>query len=108
MTFKHLSTSAFLAAGVALPVLVVALGAGSLNAQQPKQPTSKSTPTPKGGANANTASTPAGQRTETMVYDAWTVSCRELIGVTGGKACSAVLSLSIVEEGKRPQTLGAW
>jgi invasion protein IalB len=46
-------------------------------------------------------------RTETMVFDAWRVACRESGGAAARKLCSATLSLQMVEKNRR-QVLGAW
>jgi invasion protein IalB len=58
-------------------------------------------------APATPAAPTAPQRTETVVYDSWTVTCRDTVGTTSKKACSAALALQIVQENQR-QVLGAW
>jgi invasion protein IalB len=84
------------AAGVAL----FALEAG---AQQ-----TKTTPQPSAPKAVPAQPAPAGpQRVETIQYDDWTVSCRDVVGGTAKKTCSAQLSLRFVQENQQ-QSLGAW
>jgi invasion protein IalB len=62
---------------------------------------------PAAAAPAAPAAPTAPQRTETVVYDSWTVTCRDTVGTSSKKACSATLPLQIVQENQR-QVLGAW
>jgi invasion protein IalB len=46
-------------------------------------------------------------RTETVVYDAWTVACRDTVDGKTKKVCSASLQMVVQQESKRVP-LGAW
>jgi invasion protein IalB len=83
----------------------VALFAHEAGAQQ-----TKATPQPSApkAAPAPAQPGPAGpQRVETIQYDNWTVSCRDVVGGTAKKTCSAQLSLRFVQDNQQ-QALGAW
>ena len=51
---------------------------------------------------------PAGPvRTETITYDAWTVSCRDTPEAKGKKVCSAILAMVAQQQNQRIN-IGAW
>jgi invasion protein IalB len=63
---------------------------------------------PQRPATPQTPATPSTpQRTETITYDAWQVTCRDPVTAGGKKICSGILSLQVVQDGRR-QVLGAW
>jgi invasion protein IalB len=61
------------------------------------------------GAPASPAQAPVTipQRTESIVYDAWTVTCQDPTTRDGKKVCSAILTLEFAQ-GDQRQTLGRW
>jgi invasion protein IalB len=69
------------------------------------------TPAPQRSAQAKPA-TPAPPssapvRTETITYDAWTVSCRDTAGGKTKKTCSAVLTM-VLQQQNQKVNVGAW
>jgi len=65
--------------------------------QPPQRPAGAATPAESAGqapVPSGTPTPPEGpQRTETIVYDAWTVTCRDTVGAKTKKACSATLQV---------------
>jgi invasion protein IalB len=81
-----------------------------VTAQQQRPPTPPQRPPaaqPAAPAAAPAAAPTVPQRTETITYDAWTVTCRDPVTAGAKKACSAVLQLRVVQQ-NRQQVLGAW
>jgi invasion protein IalB len=86
------------------------VGAQTRPSAQPKQ-----APKAAPQAPASSAAAPAGApgapsapiRTETITYDAWTVSCRDTMDGKTKKICSAVLPMVAQQQGQRVN-LGAW
>jgi invasion protein IalB len=86
------------------------VGAQTRPPAQPKQ-----APKAAPQAPASSAATPAGSpaapsapvRTETITYDAWTVSCRDTMDGKTKKVCSALLPMVAQQQGQRIN-LGAW
>ena len=77
-------------------------------AQAPARSASPPVPSPKPQLQKSAAAIPettAPQRTETIVYDSWTVSCRDTVSTGAKKICSA--TLQIIEQ-KQRQVLMAW
>ena len=84
-----------------------------VSAQQQRPPTPPQRPpaaqpaAPAAAPSAPAAAPTAPVRTEQITYDAWTVTCRDPTTAGAKKACSAVLSLQVVQQNRR-QPLGAW
>ena len=75
-------------------------------AQQKKQQPRPPAASPPSAAAEPAASTPEGpQRTETIVYDAWTVTCRDIVGGKAKRTCSAMLQ--VIDQEHR-QVVFAW
>jgi invasion protein IalB len=72
--------------------------------QQPRPPAAS--PSTAAAESAATPATPEGpQRTETIVYDAWTVTCRDIVGGKAKRSCSA--TLQVIDQEHR-QVVFAW
>src|ERR1700680_1435970 len=81
--------------GALVLATIVFGGAVELSAQQaPQRGPGVKAPSPPAAAPA----TP--RRTETIMYDSWTVSCQDTVGGSEKKKCSAVLQLIDQNRGK--------
>jgi invasion protein IalB len=82
---------------------------GLVIAQQTRPPAKAAQPAapPAAAAPAAPAAPTGPVRTETQTFDTWTVTCREVVGSKGKKACAATLALARVENNQR-QVFGAW
>ena len=82
----------------------------SAQTQMPTKPTPQATPQrPATQASpAAPAAPPTGPiRTETITYDAWTVSCRDTADGKSKKICSATLPMVMQQQNQRV-TVGGW
>ena len=99
-----LSTVLVAAAVAILATLYFADRDTSAQTQTPTRPTPKRPATP--GAPA--AAPPTGPiRTETITYDAWTVSCRDTADGKSKKICSATLPM-MMQQQNQLVTVGGW
>jgi invasion protein IalB len=74
--------------------------------QAPQRPAAQSSPAaPAGTAVAPSSAAPV--RTETITYDAWTVSCRDTVDGKSKKICSATLPMVLQQQNQRV-TVGGW
>jgi invasion protein IalB len=69
----------------------------------PQHPAAQANP----AAPAPVPSSAAPVRTETITYDAWTVSCRDTVDGKSKKVCSAELPMMMQQQNQRV-TVGAW
>src|SRR5580704_9564011 len=110
-------------AGMMLAMLIVSSGAAAQVSGRPAAaakpqtqgaPSPRPNPTQQLGASAVAqvapASSPAAApsaplRVETVVYDSWTVSCRDTVGGTAKKTCS--MSMQVIDQ-NRGQVLLVW
>jgi invasion protein IalB len=116
--FEINSSFSLVIATLLLPVTILS-GAQNVVAQtpapvppQPKQirPAPKAAPLPS-TAQTTPSSAPAAAsgpvRTETITYEAWTVSCRDTADGKTKKLCSAALPMVVQQQNQRVN-LGAW
>jgi invasion protein IalB len=73
----------------------------------PKQPPASQRPVEAPQAVPPVAEPSAPVRTETITYDAWTVTCRDTADGKTKKVCSATLPMQIVQQNQRVN-IGAW
>jgi invasion protein IalB len=69
----------------------------------PQRPAAQANPATPGPAPSSAAPV----RTETITYDAWTVSCRDTVDGKSKKVCSAALPMVLQQQNQRV-TVGAW
>jgi invasion protein IalB len=74
-------------------------------AAEPKEAPKPAEPAPQ--STLAQATTPGPVRTETITYDAWTVSCRDTPDGKTKKVCSAMLAMVAQQQNQRIN-LGAW
>jgi invasion protein IalB len=101
---NHLVASSLLAF-----VCIVALAAGSASAQT-RAPADKGRPAAAQAPTPTPASKSAEQkegprRTETVVYDSWTVICQDIVGVSKKRNCTTLLR---VADQRSRQVLFSW
>src|SRR5690242_11012699 len=84
-------------------VVATIMAAGSAMALAQQQP---ARPSPSRPAAAQTAPAPAvpatpaaAQRTETITYDSWTVTCQDIVEARSKKTCSALMKVSDQKSG---------
>jgi invasion protein IalB len=114
--FNVLLSKAVMAAAVALLAMIYFAGQ-DINAQTqgPANPVAPrpTRPVPEPAqqrppAQASPAAPASGAiRTETITYDAWTVSCRDTVDGKSKKICSATLSMVAQQQNQRI-TIGTW
>ena len=116
MTYRRIATTliCILLAGCAALVTTIYLANQDVGAQTPAQPT-QPRPAPKAPAAkapapapAAAPATPSGAiRTETINYDAWTVTCRDTADGKSKKVCVATMPMQVQQQNQLV-TLGTW
>lgn len=110
MTIRNImiALASILVAAASALVIVIYFDGHDLHAQTaevPKPARAVSNPPAQAAPAAPTTTAPI--RTETITYDAWTVSCRDTIDGKTKKVCSATLPI-IVQQQNQMVTLGNW